>query len=407
MSVHIIDEANRCLNCKRPLCQEGCPVHTPIPQIISKFKEHQIMDAGAELFANNPMSLICSIVCDHDRQCTGHCILGRKGNPIHFFMIENYISDAYLDRISLTRKPLTGKKVAVIGAGPVGLTAAIVLSQNGYDVTVFEYKDRIGGVMQFGIPQFRLPKTILSRYVKVMKALDIRFRPNAIIGAVIRIEDLFRDGYSSVFIGTGTWKAKNLGIRGETLGNVHFGIDYLATNDAYDLGKNVAVIGMGNVAMDVARTALRRGAEKVTLFSKDQGMTASPHEVAYAELDGAEFVFGKSIDSITDEGPVFRTTLFDENGQITGVSDETELFPADSTVISISQGPRRKLIRTTAGLEGDERGLLRVDEEHMTTLKGVFAAGDVVTGPRSVVEAVDGAKKAAAAMIRYMEGEDS
>jgi glutamate synthase (NADPH/NADH) small chain len=261
--------------------------------------------------------------------------------------------------------------------------------------------------MQFGIPQFRLPKTILSRYVKVMKALDIRFRPNAIIGAVIRIEDLFRDGYSSVFIGTGTWKAKNLGIRGETLGNVHFGIDYLATNDAYDLGKNVAVIGMGNVAMDVARTALRRGAEKVTLFSRDQGMTASPHEVAYAELDGAEFVFGKSIDSITDEGPVFRTTLFDENGQVTGVSDETELFPADSTVISISQGPRRKLIRTTAGLEGDERGLLRVDEEHMTTLKGVFAAGDVVTGPRSVVEAVDGAKKAAAAMMRYMEGEDS
>jgi glutamate synthase (NADPH/NADH) small chain len=403
MSVHIIDEANRCLNCKKPGCQQGCPVHTPIPQIIQMFKQNQVMEAGEKLFENNPMSVICSIVCNHEMQCAGHCVLGRKGNPVHFSSIETYISDTYLDRMKVTPAEKKDKKVAVIGAGPAGMTAAIILAQKGYGVTIFEWKDKIGGVMQYGIPEFRLPKTILERYRKKMTEMGIMIRPNTTIGAVLKIEDLFRDGYNAVFIGTGTWKPRNLGIQGECLGNVHYGIDYLSNPGAYHLGERVAIIGMGNAAMDVARTALRNGAQHVTLYARGKRVAASSHEVAYAQLDGAEFVFGKEIKRITEQGPVFCNSILDENDKVIGCEKEEELIPADSTIISISQGPRRKLIRTTTGLEGSERGLLIVDENYMTTREGVFAAGDVVHGSKTVVHAVEAAKHAAEAMIQYME----
>ena len=404
MSLHIIDEANRCLNCKKPMCQKGCPVHTPIPHIIQMFKENQVMDAGKELFENNPMSVICSIVCNHEQQCAGNCVLGRKGNPVHFSSIENYISDTYLDRMEIQKVEKKGKRVAVIGAGPAGLTAAIILVKAGYDVTIFEWKDEIGGIMRYGIPEFRLSKSILDRYKKRLLDMGIKIRPNTTIGAVLKIDDLLRDGYASIFVGTGVWKARNLGIHGECLGNVQFGIDYLANPSGYELGENVAVIGMGNAAMDVARTALRNGARHVTLYARGTRAAASSHEISYAKLDGAEFVFGKEIQYITEKGPVFCNSILDENGRAIGCEKEEEQVEADSTIISISQGPRRKLIRTTVGLEGSEKGLLIVDENGMTTKPGVFAAGDVVSGSKTVVHAVEGAKIAAQGMIRYMEG---
>ena len=407
MALHIIDEANRCLNCKKPMCQQGCPVHTPIPHIIQIFKENKLMEAGEELFQNNPMSVICAMVCNHEEQCAGHCVLGRKGNPVHFSSIENYISDMYLDRMKIEKAETKSQKVAVIGAGPAGMTVAILLAQQGYKVTVFEWKDKIGGIMQYGIPEFRLPKTVLDRYKKRMEELGIQIRPNTTIGAVLKIEDLLRDGYASVFIGTGTWKPRNLGIRGECLGNVHFGIDYLANAPAYNLGEKVAVIGMGNAAMDVARTALRNGAQKVSLYARGKNIAASSHEVSYAKLAGAEFVFGMEIDSINEEGPVFKKSILDEDGKVVGYEEELIQVEADSTIISISQGPRKKLIRTTLGLEGSERGLLVVDENYMTTRPGVFAAGDVITGSKTVVHAVEGAKKAAEAMMMYMEKNNS
>ncbi len=403
MALHIIDEANRCLNCKKPMCQQGCPVHTAVPQIIQMFKENRIMEAGETLFENNPMSVICSIVCNHENQCEGHCVLGRKGNPVHFSSIENYISDMYLDRMQLEIAEKKNQRAAVIGAGPAGMTVAIKLAKEGYDVTIFEWKDKIGGVMQYGIPEYRLPKKILDRYQIRMRELDIRIRPNTTIGAVLKIDDLLRDGYDSVFIGTGVWKARNLGVPGECLGNVYFGIDYLANAAAYQLGEKVAVIGMGNAAMDVARTALRNGARKVTLYARGSKIAASSHEVSYAKLDGAEFEFGYSILEINEKGPVFQKNILDENGEIIGAEENPVQVEADSTIISISQGPRKKLIRTTLGLEGSDRGLLLVDENYMTTKAGVFAAGDVITGSKTVVHAVDGAKKAAQAMIRYME----
>ena len=403
MGLHIIDEANRCLNCKKPMCQKGCPVHTPIPHIIQMFKENQVMEAGKELFENNPMSGICSIVCNHEQQCAGNCVLGRKGTPVHFSSIENYISDTYLDRMEIPKVQKKGKKVAVIGAGPAGITAAVILAKAGYDMTIFEWKDKIGGIMQYGIPEFRLPKSILDRYQKRLLEMGIKIRPNTTIGAVLKIDDLLRDGYASIFVGTGVWKARNLRIHGECLGNVQFGIDYLANPSGYQLGENVAVIGMGNAAMDVARTALRNGARHVTLYARGTRAAASSHEISYAQLDGAEFVFGKEIRRITEKGPVFSNSILDENGKAIGFEEEEEQVEADSTIISISQGPRRKLIRTTVGLEGSDRGLLIVDENGMTTKPGVFAAGDVTTGSKTVVHAVEGAKIAAMGMIRYME----
>ncbi len=409
MALRITNEAARCLQCKKPMCSEGCPAHTPIPKVIALFRENRLMEAGRILFENNPMSLVCSMVCDHMAQCAGHCVLGRKGQPVHFYEIESFISDAYLDRMTLEgARPFNGKNAAIIGSGPAGLTAAFVLAYNGYGVTIFEEKDRIGGMMQYGIPDFRLPKTILDRYKARLLELGVKLRPHVVMGGDLMIDNLFRDGYRAVFIGTGVWRPSTLGIEGETLPNVHFGISYLARPVSYTIGQTVAVIGMGNVAMDVARTAFRHGARRVMLFQRGNKSPASDHEIEYARLDGAEFFFGKSIQRITPEGPVFRNSVLNEQGRPVGITGEDELIHADTTIIAINQRPKDKLVNTTSGLNANERGLLIVDENNMTTRPGVFAAGDVVHGSLTVVHAVSNAKNAAAGMMRYMEanGED-
>ncbi len=406
MALRMMSEANRCLQCKKPMCREGCPIHTPIPQAILAFRENRLMDAGKMLFDNNPMSAVCSIVCDHEAQCAGHCVLGRKGSPVTFYHIERFVSDAYLDRMKVETAPKNGKKTAVIGAGPAGITAAIQLARAGYDVTLFDDNDHIGGMLYYGIPDFRLPKNLLSKYQKVLDKLGVQFRPNTSFGEALRIADLFRDNYLSVFIGTGVWRPKTLGIKGESLANVHFGVSYLANPSAYELGERVAIIGMGNVAMDVARTALRHGAQQVTLYARSKRIAASRHEMEYAQLDGAEFAFGYAIQEITPEGPVFKIAEFDENDQVTGYKAETELVRADATILAVSQAPKNRLLLTTEGLKANERGLLVTDENCMTTVPGVFAAGDVVHGSHTVVDAAAEAKTAADAMIRYMEEKD-
>ena len=404
MAIHIVEEANRCLNCKKPMCQQGCPVHTPIPVVIQLFKQNRLMEAGEMLFENNPLSAVCSIVCNHEKQCAGNCIRGRKDTPVHFSSIESYISDMYLDRMIVNRPEMKkDKKTAVIGCGPAGMTVAIKLASQGYPVTIFEWKGKIGGMLQYGIPEYRLPKSFLDRYQKRMEEMGITIRTNTTIGSVLMIDNLFRDGYKSIFIGTGAELPRSLGIEGESFGNVHFGLNYLANPQGHKLGETVAVIGMGNAAIDVARTALRNGSRHVTLYARSKHVTASSSEVAYAELDGAEFQFGMQIQKITEDGPVFKKAIFDEDDKVTGYEDGEIQVHADSTIISISQVPRRKLARTTEGLETTERRLLQVDENYMTTRPGVFGAGDVVTGAKTVVHAVDGAKKAAEAMIRYME----
>ena len=407
MAVYVIAEAERCLNCKRPFCQEGYPIHTPIPKVIQAFKENRLNEAGQMLFDNNPMSMVCSLVCNHANQCEGHCIQGRRGAAVHISAIENYVSDTYFDKMKIECAPPNGKMAAIIGSGPAGITVAILLAKKGYKVTIFESKDKIGGVMQYGIPEFRLPKTILERYRKKLISIGVQIRPNTTIGGALEIHNLLDDGYGAIFIGTGVWRPKKLGVKGESLGNVHFGIDYLASPAAFHLGQNVAIIGSGNTAMDVARTALRNGVEHVTIYSHSNKISAAQHEIDYARLDGCDFELDHEVQELTPEGPIFKRRIRDEEGKFIGYEEEPVLIPADSTIICVSQGPKNKLILTTPGLLGSDRGLLITEETGMTTLPGLFAAGDVVSGAKTIVEAVAQAKVVAESMDRYMMGLDA
>lgn len=403
MGLHVIDEAKRCLNCKKPRCQEGCPIHTPIPVMIQMLLQGEMPEAAEMVFANNPLSVICSLVCDHEKQCEGHCVKGIKGEPVHISSIENYISDTCFDRMKLEQLPKNGKRIAVVGAGPAGITIAILMACRGYKVTIFEVKEKIGGIMRYGIPEFRLPKSILDRYYVKMKELGILFRPNFALGGSTGVEDLLRDGYHAVFIGTGTWRPYQLHIPGETFGNVHYGINYLNNPDVYDLGKRVLVIGAGNAAMDVARTAIRKGSRHVTVYSITEIPAASPKEVEYAKLDGVEFEYLQTAIEIRDEGAIICDVEWTEDGKLVKKEETARLVPADSIIISISQGPQDRIVNRDKELQVDDRGLLKTDANGETTMPGIFASGDVVTGAKTVVEAVKYSKMIADAMDEYVK----
>lgn len=403
MADHVINEAKRCLNCKNPRCRTGCPIGTPIPSMIHEFLNGGISEAGKMVFENNPLSIVCSLVCDHEAQCEGHCVLGIKGTPVHISSIEHYISSNYFDKMNIERAPRNNKKAAVIGSGPAGITISIILAQRGYDVTVFESRENIGGVLRYGIPEFRLPKTILDKYKVRMRQLGIRFRPNTTIGGAISIDDLFRDGYLAIFIGTGVWRPNTLKIKGETLGNVHFAIDYLVNPDSYELGEKVAIIGAGNSAMDVARTALRKGAREVTVYTHSDKVRASVREVEYAEIDGVKFEYCKSPVELTEDGPIFSDIVINEAGEKMEQPGSAKLYPADTTIVAISQGPKDKIVSTTEGIDVNKRGLIIADEDGQTTRPGIFASGDVVNGAKTVVEAVHYSKAVADAMDEYMQ----
>ncbi len=404
MALHVMDEANRCLGCKVPQCQKGCPIGTPIPEIIKLLKDNKLDEAGRMLFENNPLTTVCSLVCNHENQCEGHCVLGKKGAPVHFSTIENYISSTYANKMTKGPGFSNGMKVAIIGSGPAGITIAIILARYGYDVTIFEGKDKIGGVLRYGIPEFRLPKSVLDdlkyRHIDLK---GIKFRPNTHIGSAIGVDDLFRDGYKAIFVGTGVWKPNALHIKGETLGHVHFGINYLNNPDSYYLGQRVIVIGAGNAAMDVARTAIRKGVRELTCFSITKKVAASHHEFSYAQLEGVRFEYNKAPVEITDEGVIFKDIIENEDGNFDDVPDSQMLYPADSVIISISQGPQNRIVTTTEGLKANNRGLLVADETGHTTRPGIFASGDVVNGARTVVEAVAHSKLVAESMHQYMQ----
>ena len=392
MSVHVIDEANRCLQCPNPRCREnGCPIHTNIPEMIRLFKENKMMEAAEMLFENNPLSMVCSLVCNHENQCEGNCVRGIKGEPVHISSIENYISDSCFERLELKKAPSNGMKAAVIGAGPAGITIAIILALKGYSITVFETHDKIGGILRYGIPEFRLPKSILDRYYVKMRELGIKFRPNFSIGGSTGIQDLLNDGYKSVFIGTGAWRPRKLGIPGETFGNVFYAINYLNNPDVYELGDKVAIIGAGNAAMDVARTAIRHGSRDVTVYVRGDEVSASKTEFEYAKVDGVKFEYNMSIVRIEDDGPVFAD------------GDGEKLIPADSILIAISQVPQDRIISKEKDLKLNEKGNLATNELGETTIPGVFASGDVVTGAKTVVAAVAVSKQIAEDMHNFMQ----
>ena len=403
MSHNVIAEAKRCLNCKKPLCRTGCPINTPIPQMIQMFLNGEIKEAGKMVFENNPLSVVCSIVCNHANQCQGHCVRGIKGEAVEISSIENFVSSHYLDTLHLEKAPYNGIKVAVVGAGPAGITISIKMAQLGYDVTVFESKSKIGGVLRFGIPEFRLPKLIVDRYEVIMRKLGIKIKPNITIGKAFGVEELFRDGFKAIAIGTGvTWPIA-LNIKGETLGHVHYGVHFLESPDSYNLGNSMIVIGAGNVAMDVARTGLRKGVKDVKIVLRSDRYSASKEEAEYAEIEGAQFIYNKAPVEITDEGVIFADTVCDENHKVISYSDKPELMKADTVMVCVSQRPSKLILSDTYGLEVNERGLAKISENGETSRPGLFASGDVVRGAKTVVEAAETSKRVVAAMHKYLQ----
>ncbi len=395
---HIINSAQTCLDCKKPKCQKGCPVNTPIAEMIRLFLAGDIKEAGEKVFNNNPLSIICSLVCPHEKHCEGHCVLNKKHTPVNVGGIENYISTYYMNYREFERPEQNGRNIAIIGSGPAGISLAMIMAMKGYNVTMFEAQEKIGGVLRFGIPDFRLDKTILDTIEEKLLKIGVKIKKNSMIGKNITLCDLQRDGFDAIFIGTGVWRPKKLGIKGESLGNVHFAIDYLKTPKSYNLGKKVVVVGAGNVAMDVARTAIRDGAREVqVMYRKDEEqMPAERIEKEHAKIDGVKFNLFKSPLEFTEEGIKYETTNPEE--------EKTQGFEdADSVLIAISQTARDLIVKNNAGLSLGENGLLESDEDGRTAREGVFASGDVVTGARTVVEAVNFSKKVAVAIEEYID----
>ena len=404
MALHVMEEANRCLGCKNPRCQQGCPIHTNIPEVIRLLKDGKLDEAGWMLFENNPLTTVCSLVCNHEGQCEGHCVRGIKGAPVHFSVIENYISTTYANKMVKGPAPSNGRKAAVIGAGPAGITIAIILARYGYQVTIFDSRDQIGGVLRYGIPDFRLPDSVLDDLAyRHLELKGIQFRPNTYIGGAITIDDMFRDGFQSIFVGAGLWKPNKLNIRGESLGNVSYAINYLASPEAFRLGERVMIVGTGNSAMDCARTAVRSGARQVTCISRTEEITASQYESSYAKLEGVDFLLNKCTLELRDDGIILADSQVNADGSVQPIPGTETLYPCDFIIIAVSQGAESNLVTSTKGIDTTNRGLLTVDADGHTSRPGVFAAGDAVNGARTVVEAVANGKRVAEAMHQYMQ----
>lgn len=405
-----LEEAQRCISCKVPLCEKGCPVNTEIRDIIKLYKDNKMLSAGDKLFKNNPLSIVCSLVCPHEKQCEGSCVLAKRGTGVKFGAIENEISKKYIESLDfrIHRTENKRSKVAIIGGGPAGITIAFVLTFKGYDVTIFEINPKIGGVMRYGIPEFRLSNKIIDKLEEKLIEIGVKIRPNVIIGPTLTVDNLISDGYSAVFIGTGTWNPRKLGIKGESLGNVHFAIDYLRSPDNFHIGKKVYIIGAGNVAVDVGRTMLRKDIESVTLVNRegDEGITANKKEFDEGQYEGMKILNYKTPLEITDDGIILAPTKIIENedGELTYTYNEKEkeFHEVDTIIIAVSQGPRSNIVSRDKEIKVDDRGLIVTRADGSTTKDGVFSGGDVVTGARTVVEAVKGAKNIAEKMDEYL-----
>lgn len=403
---YILNEASRCLKCKNARCKESCPITTPIPEVVRLFEENKIHEAGKILFDNNPLSAICAIVCPHEDQCKGNCIRGIKGDPVSFYEIERFISEEYLKELTIEKEPDNHQKIAVVGSGPAGITVAILMAQKGYRVTMFELRDRIGGVLTYGIPEFRLPRSIIHNLESKLVQLGVQIKPNTMVGPVITLDKLIYDGYDAIFIGTGVWSPKTLNIKGETLGHSCYAIDYLKNPGVYHLGEKVCVIGAGNVAMDAARTAKYYGAKEVQIFYRRdmEDMTATKVEIAEAKEEGVTFQLFRSPVEITEKGVVFVTMhkVEQEDGSVKleVIPESEELYRCDNVIIAVSQSPQNNIVSTSPELE-TKYGLLLTDDKGHTTKDGVFACGDVVSGAKTVINAVVAAKLVVNSMDEY------
>ena len=423
-------EASRCLNCKNPRCVAACPVNINIPAFINHVVEGDFKAASDVISEDSSLPSICGRVCPQETQCEGSCILGIKGEPVAIGKLERFVGDWSLenDAKSVAKADANGHKVAVIGSGPAGLACASDLAKMGYEVTVFEALHKLGGVLVYGIPEFRLPKEkIVAREIDTLRKLGVKFETDVVVGRTITIDSLMDDeGFDAVFIGSGAGLPRFMGIEGENLNGVVSANEFLTRANlmrAYDaeydtpiyVGKRVVVVGGGNVAMDAVRTAKRLGADATIVYRRSEAeLPARREEVHHAKEEGIEFKMLTNPTSVlgNDKGWVTGLNCVemelgepDESGRRSPIEKAGSDFTLECDVVIMALGtsPNPLLKRTTAGLETNRRGCIVASEEGATSRKGVFAGGDAVTGAATVILAMGAGRKAAKAIDEYVK----
>ncbi|MBR7039155.1 MAG: NADPH-dependent glutamate synthase [Oscillospiraceae bacterium] len=423
------EEAARCLNCKNSPCVSGCPVNVRIPEFIHALTEGDTEGAYAIIRSTSSLPAVCGRVCPQERQCESKCVRGIKGEPVGIGRLERFAADMHMKNgTDTTERPApNGHKVAIVGGGPAGLTCAGDLARLGYQVTVFEAFHTAGGVLMYGIPEFRLPKDIVQKEIESLKGLGVEIMTNMIIGKVLSIDELMEDGYEAVFVGSGAGLPRFMDIEGEGLVGVCSANEYLTRinlmkgyKEGYDTpvlkSKAVAVVGGGNVAMDAARSALRMGAEHVYIVYRrgEDEMPARREEIHHAKEEGVEFLnLNNPVRLVGDENGRVRAAVLqrmelgepDASGRRKPVPVEGSEYElaVDTVIMAIGTSPNPLIRTTTEGLEADRRGCLVVDESMMTTKTGVYAGGDAVTGAATVILAMGAGKTAAKSIDAYIQ----
>ena len=424
-----MEEASRCLNCKNKPCVSGCPVGVRIPEFIACVAAGDFDKAYDIITSTNGLPAVCGRVCPQEHQCEGKCVRGIKGEPVGIGRLERFVADYKMEQgnTKVEVPASNGHKVAVVGAGPSGLTCAGDLARLGYQVTVFEAFHVAGGVLMYGIPEFRLPKAIVQKEIKTLKALGVNIMTDMVIGKVLSVDELLEDGYEAIFIGSGAGLPRFMGIEGEALVGVCSANEYLTRInlmkgylEEYDTpvikSKRVAVVGGGNVAMDAARSAMRMGAEHVYIVYRrsEEEMPARKEEVHHAKEEGIEFLnLNNPVKIIGDENgrvcamECIRMELGepDESGRRSPIPVEGSNYnlEVDTVIMSIGTSPNPLIRTTTSCLEANKRGCLIVDEAMCTTKEGVYAGGDAVTGAATVILAMGAGKTAAQSIDKYIQ----
>lgn len=409
-----VNEAKKCLHCKVPQCKKGCPISNDIPEWIHELSMGNLGNAMAIINAKSNLPAVCGRVCAHERQCEGNCILGKKGAHINIGKLERFVAD-FDSSMNLTRENIVQKdrgRVAVIGSGPAGLTIAGELARKGFNIEIFEMENEPGGVLMFGIPEYRLSKEVVRHEIKKIEQLGVIFHCNTTIGRDLTIDDLFAEGFDAIFMGTGTGKPKRLDIPGGNLYGVRQAVYFLRRVSLYNSGyicreevpvkegQRVYVIGCGNTAMDAARTAVRLGASHVEVIYHRtiNEMSALRAEYDDAVAEGVKFRWNSSI-----------VEIHDHDGELDEVVIETEgtrsVETADRVIMAVGSAPASRIVSTTKGIDVDPKGyvITRDMPYGMTTRKGVFAGGDVTNRPATVVHAMQDAQRVAEGIIRYVD----